>query len=262
MLFLALFLGSLELCAGIAYSISIGYECTKVTPSGCILWTQIGKIEEGGSCFPGDSLVLTPEGPTRLDVLQVGDLILGHDAATGVDSFTPVRAWLHRAPVVPQEYLKLTTEEGTMEVTRFHNVAVVTEEGLDFPYAEQITEGSFLKTREGKTRVQSQSALVKVGVFAPLTRLSNFYVGTNSSNLLLAHSFAHVRFPQTFEPIVQGLVSLAEFWNPKINEVTDEEMYVHPVAQTLQDIFSPFVMDFPQGHLMKHLTSVESFKSL
>jgi len=35
-----------------------------------------------------------------------------------MDSFTPVRGWLHRSPYVPQEYLKLTTEQGTMEVRR------------------------------------------------------------------------------------------------------------------------------------------------
>jgi len=161
---------------------------------------------------------------------------------------------------MPHEFLKLTTEDGVMEVSRLHNIAVVTEQGLEYPYAEEISAGSFLKSRDGRTRVKSQpEVLVKVGVYAPFTRLSNFYVGTNSSSPLLAHSLAHVRFPQTFASIFHGILSVAELWDVNIHKVTDNEIYVHPVAAFFEDAISSFVVDtVPQARLVKGL----GFKSL
>jgi len=68
-----------------------------------------------------------------------------------------------------------------------------------------------------------------VGLYAPLTYLSNFYVGrhlegggerggreeerereretigTTASNVYLAHAFAHVRYPDSIAPVLHGL---------------------------------------------------------
>jgi len=256
---LALFL-TLDLASATTFTVDVKYECSKQTPSGCTSWTQAGTIEEETSCFPGDSMVLTPEGAKRMDAVQIGDLILGHDESSGMDVFTPIRAWFHRSPAVPHEFLKLSTSQGNIEVSRLHNIAVVTENGLDFPYAEEISEGSFLKSREGQTQVTAKpEVLVKVGVYAPFTRLSNFYVGTNASSPLLAHSLAHVRFPQTFATIFHGFYSVAELWDEKIHEVTNADVYVHPIASLFQASLSSWVMDtVPQVHLAKGLAYIKS----
>jgi len=229
--------------SGTTFTVAVTYQCSQQTPAGCIAWTQSGTITESTSCFPGDSMVLTPEGPKRMDAVQMGDLLLGHDEFTGMDVYSPVRNWLHRSPDMPHEFLKLTTVQGAMEVSRMHNVAIVTDTGLDYPYAEEITPGSFMKTREGATQVLSQQALIKVGVYAPLTRLNNFYVGSDASSPLLAHALAHVPYPQTFGPMYHGLLSLAELWDSNIHALTSQDRYVHPVASFFQDTCAFFAMD-------------------
>lgn len=256
---LALFL-TLDLASAATFSVDVQYVCSKQTPAGCTAWSQQGTIEEETSCFPGDSLVVTPEGAKRMDAVQVGDLILGHDESSGMDVFTPIRAWFHRSPAMPHEFLKLATDNGNMEVSRLHNIAIVTESGLDYPYAEEVSEGSFLRSRDGRTQVTAKpEVLVKVGVYAPFTRLSNFYVGTNASFPLLAHSLAHVRFPQTFASIFHGFLSVAEMWNAQIHEVTDDEIYVHPVAAFFQEKISSLVMDtVPQVQVFKGISSLKS----
>jgi hypothetical protein len=239
------FLLALDTAAGNTFDINVNYQCTVQTPNGCTAWTQTGTVEESTACFPGDSYVVTQEGPRRLDALQMGDMILGHDASTGTDAYTPVRAWLHRITETPFEYIKLQTARGELEVSRLHNVAVVSPTGLEYQYAEEVSTGAALKAREGPTELLSATGgTIKTGLFAPLTRLSNFYVAAKgSASTFLVHSYAHVRYPDTLTPICNGILSMAEAWNPEVNYVEPNNAdYVHPVASRLQNVFS-FLVD-------------------
>lgn len=214
-------------------------------------------MEQETSCFPGDSVVLSEHGLKRMDQLEIGDMILGHDASTGKDVFTPVRSWLHRFPSIDYSYIKLHTNKGDIEVARFHNIAVAEGNTVkDYIYADEVKIGSHLWTREGPQEVLSKTQNVEnKGVFAPLTVISNFYVGTNgSSTLFLSHSFAHVRYPNSMSPVLHGLMSACELFDKGLHEVDDKEEYVHPVARRLQAFF-PFLLDKPPAKFQVQATS-------
>jgi len=228
---------------GQSFTINVNYVCTTMTPSGCTAWSQQGTVTEGTQCFPGDSYVLTKAGMKRLDALQMGDMILGYEAATGMDTYSPVRAWLHRILDTPFEFAKLRTQTGELEVSRMHNVATMTQAGaMDFQFAQEIATGSLLKSREGPTELLAIDGTIKQGLFAPLTELSNFYIAANSSStMFLVHSFAHLRYPTFWDPIFSAIMSVAEYWNPRVHEI-DSDNYIHPVARFLQDTFT-FAVD-------------------
>jgi hypothetical protein len=235
----------LDSVVGNSFDINVNYQCTERSPSGCTAWSQTGTIQENVACFPGDSLVLTQQGSKRLDALQIGDIVLGYDTSTGMDTYTPVRAWIHRVPDSPFEFMKLHTPSGDLEVSSMHNIATVSQAGdVDYQYATEVAAGSFLKTREGAMEMQSANSVIKAGMFAPLTRLSNFYVASNSSSpMFLVHSFAHLRYPAFWAPVYHGIMSVAEMWNSKIHDIKPTDVqYVHPIARSLQDTFS-FVVD-------------------
>lgn len=46
-------------------------------------------------CFPGDSYVLTTDGPKQMKHLTVEDSIFGMNLDTGKNQFTNITAWLH-----------------------------------------------------------------------------------------------------------------------------------------------------------------------
>jgi len=82
------------------------------------------------------------------------------------------------------------------------------------------------------------------GVYAPYTRLANFYVCTNNATYLV-HSFAYIRNPIFYEPLFAASMWLAEYINPSVHIVEDvTSHYLHPVARTLLKIF-PFVVNIP-----------------
>jgi hypothetical protein len=231
--------------SGRKFEINIQYTCTTITNGGCSSWSSGGSMEESAGCFPGDSLVLSQRGLKRMDMLEVGDMIMGHDTATGLDVFTPVRSWLHRFPTTDYTYMKLHTKKGDIEVAKYHNLAVAVNGAVsDYIYAEEFEVGSHLWTREGPEEVLSKTERVEnVGLYAPLTLLSNFYIGTNAStSLFLAHAFAHVRHPNSMAPVLHGVMSACEWFDGGLHELDDKAEYVHPVARRLQAVF-PFLLD-------------------
>ena len=243
-MWLALFLG---LTAAVKHTITVSHDCIVVneTSGECTSWQSGGSLEAETSCFPGGSVVLSDHGVVRMDKLKVGDLILGHDASTGLDVFTPVRSWLHRFATIEYNYIKLHTKRGELEVAKYHNIAVVAKDGsIDYTYADAVDVGSSLWAREGPEAVINKTASPNVGLYAPLTLLSNFYVGTNSSNMYLAHAFAHVRFPESIAPVLHGVMSACELFDGTLHDLDNHAEYVHPVARRLQSFF-PFLLDGP-----------------
>merc|ERR1719188_2405968 len=66
-----------------------------------------------GSCFPADAVVISAAGPKRMADVQVGDSLLGMDAAGKID-FSEVRAWLHRDVDALSNMTVIETDIGKM----------------------------------------------------------------------------------------------------------------------------------------------------
>eukprot|EP00747_Dinoflagellata_sp_TGD_P000194 gnl/TRDRNA2_/TRDRNA2_100258_c1_seq1.p1 gnl/TRDRNA2_/TRDRNA2_100258_c1~~gnl/TRDRNA2_/TRDRNA2_100258_c1_seq1.p1 ORF type:complete len:461 (-),score=75.31 gnl/TRDRNA2_/TRDRNA2_100258_c1_seq1:117-1469(-) len=189
------------------------------------------------SCFPADALLISSSGHVRMDQLRLGDKVLGFHHGTGKPEFTTVRAWLHRSTSAHIALTKLHTDVGTVAASPQHSLAAGSAER--FLFAEDILPGQSLVTPSGTADVRSISKETGMGVYAPLTEGSNFFVrmGTESSTSesFLAHSFSHWQNPRSFERAVHIVLSVVEFFTPKIHEIDDssETDYVHPVCRVL-----------------------------
>jgi len=240
-----------------AYTVSTTYTCTNYTGTTCLAWSQRGSIGTSLSCFPGSAVVLTERGPKPMKDVQIGDSVLGFDEHTGLNSFSRVRAWLHRFPAVEAEFVTITTQDGDITLSPFHNVAVVNTDGtVEYVYAKEVRAGNTLyratsqTNQPSSTRVLSANYQTYPGIFAPFTELSNLYVGSNADGVFLAHSFAHVSSVGVISPIVHTAMTVAELFNEKIHQLptNENQEYVHPVAQTLAVVFPSLVKAAPSSH--------------
>lgn len=130
--------------------------------------------------------------------LLVGDMVLGFNPQAGRNEFSEVTAWLHRDTEKSYEYVRLEGEGVKVEVSEYHNVAVVQgEEGLGYVFGGEV-EGRELWSQLGEQHIiHNTSRLLMKGVYAPYTTLGNFYIANSlrPDMLFLMHSFAHITNP-------------------------------------------------------------------
>lgn len=229
------------------FNVDIKYTCLepKDPTLPCRSWSQIGAVEQETSCYPGEALVWTGAGVKAMKDLQVGDFVLGHNAASGKDELTQVRAWLHRFTNSTKDYLTYSTDHGSISVSDYHNVAKMTgKKEIKYVFAKDMAVGTILKTPTGTQEIrEAVGKTKKMGMYAPLTGLNNFYVGQTMDAFFLSHSFAHIANPTSYEFPVHLAMSAGEYLFSNLHEITndDSEEYVHPVAKTLSRVF-PFML--------------------
>ncbi|KAK6032692.1 intein splicing region, partial [Ostertagia ostertagi] len=78
------------------------------------------------ACFTGDTMVETPSGMKRMDLLKIGDLVLTAELNSTV--FTPVTSFLHRLPDTVASFIRLQTEDGELKLTPQHFIYKVSFE--------------------------------------------------------------------------------------------------------------------------------------
>jgi len=187
----------------------------------------------------------------QMDKLKVGDSILAYNPNTGEQEFSEIIAWLHRDPSAYSSYIGIQAQSDILWVSAQHNVAILADETVKYIHAGDIVLGNkLISNGNNSTVVHSIKSEMLYGVYAPYTRLANFYVGTTNATYL-AHSFAYIRHPVFYECLFAASMRLAEYINPSVHIVEDvTSHYLHPVARTLQKIF-PFVVDIPTSTTRK-----------
>lgn len=91
-----------------------------------------------------------------------------------------------------------------------HNVADGREYGFS-PAKDML--GRELMSNLANQTVERISEVVELGVYAPLTILSNFYVEAGKGRVLV-HCYAHITYPQYYEPYFTPLVRIYEHFLP------------------------------------------------
>ncbi|PIO77155.1 hint module [Teladorsagia circumcincta] len=127
------------------------------------------------ACFTGDTMVETPAGLKRMDLLKIGDLVLTAELNSTV--FTPVTSFLHRLPDTVASFIRLQTDDGELKLTPQHFIYKVNCNDIDYNvdmiYAEDLKAGDCLyKTRFSalhKVVIRSVSTVRERGVYAPMT---------------------------------------------------------------------------------------------
>jgi len=194
-----------------------------------------GMTVQKAGCFPASSQVMTPEGLKRMDALTEGDQVLG--MRNGKEVFGKVKSWFHHETESYGEYLTVSIRGKSFQVSPKHNMAVekktaeLGENGIEYAFAEEV-EGQSLFPAGKVDKVQKVRSL---GVYAPRTETMNYFIyleGGQESVKVLAHAFAHIRNPQSFEFVVD---SIEKAWNMFSPEASKE--MIHPSVNWMQETF-------------------------
>jgi hypothetical protein len=130
-----------------------------------------------GSCFAAGTPVWTQDGLRPIEALEVGDLVLSQDTATGVQSYQPVLV-VHRNP--PSATLKVAFEGGdAVTASTYHRFW---RAGRGWAMARELEAGDVLRTQSGLAVV---SGIVEEKV-QPVYNLDvaashSFFVGVNGA---------------------------------------------------------------------------------
>lgn len=219
------------------YDIAMTYTCVILmnTTAGltCGEWMQQGGVKTP-SCFPRDATVMTRSGPKAMADLNKGEEILGLDHATGQKVFTAVRAWLHRDPHPEVMMTAVESDAGSLVASNRHLLAVQGGEAYEFAGDLRAGKDALVAQDGSSATVRKVSDVRARGLYAPLTRTSNFFVGGKGETPgVLAHSFAQVQRPRRYEAIFHRFLDVVELFWHSVNDVdaSNDAAYVHPVAR-------------------------------
>ena len=171
-----------------------------------------------------------------MDSLKEGDQILG--LKNGKEVFGEVRSWFHHEIESYGDYLSITIDGRSFEVSSKHNMAVqkqvslLGENSLEYAFAEEL-EG------ENVFPVGKVSKVEKVrskGVYAPRTETMNYFIylegGEQGSQKVLAHAFAHIRNPESYEFVVDVIEQAWNMFSPDASK-----QLVHPSVSWMKETF-------------------------
>ncbi|KAK3931169.1 Tiggy-winkle hedgehog protein [Frankliniella fusca] len=181
----------------------------------CSVKSESSQAARSGGCFPGSSVVRTPEGERRMSELRVGDSVLARDEATGRLAFSEVLMFIDRTPDERRQFLRVRTAGNrTLTLTPAHLVPVVrrrpqrqrprrpeesnsvedADDQVVTEFAERVAAGDRVlvpgATRHDRAAEQAAEAaqdavldtvvdvqlVLERGVFAPLTRAGTVVV--------------------------------------------------------------------------------------
>ena len=244
----------------LAFATKYDYDLTskcKTTESGiCTEWDHNGNIEESTSCFPKNTFVMTFDGndavPVMMSNLEIDDVILGYNAKTKQPEKTNIRAWLHKNPVQEATYMIHHTEVSTITASPYHNMGTVQNDAIEYMFQSKLTSHNDLAyLTNGNTELTGDNILSttrekKIGIYAPLTLLINYFVSDDGENFYLAHSFANIEKPEQYEYYVHKVFNVAEMIYPEVNRYDEEQYasseYRNPIAFGLKE----YILDIPE----------------
>ncbi|KAJ1528078.1 hypothetical protein ONE63_007995 [Megalurothrips usitatus] len=214
----------------------------------CSVKSESSQAARSGGCFPGGSVVRTPEGARPLSEVRVGDMLLSRDESTGGLVFSEVLMFIDRSPEERRQFLRLTTAGNrTLTLTPAHLLPVLrrqrqrprpaeeTNSVADYDdveeeeFAERVVVGDRVLV-PGATKhdrspadatvldtVVAVELVLERGVFAPLTRAGTLVVddvvascyAVVSSQRLAHWAFAPLRVWTNLRESLQRLARMA-----------------------------------------------------
>lgn len=154
---------------------------------GSIIWSGNGNVEQdsnttidfeesGLTCFSEMATVQTPIGKSPMKDLRVGDRIL-----TGKNRYEKVYAFAHRNPQRAADFVAISTEDETLELTAPHLVFL---QGHDNPIrADAVKVGDVLR---GAKSVNEIKIVQRRGIYAPLIKSGTLVVNGVVSSAYVA----------------------------------------------------------------------------
>jgi hypothetical protein len=233
---------SFALCLAEDYKMNGDIVCTSwhnVTHL-CNSWTVSTKIANDTACFPGDTLVHTQTGNKMMSDLQIGDILLGYDHREQKIVSTVFVRWLHFEKTNKYDFIELVTENDSLIVSEYHNIAYYHNNEIVYDYAMNSGQYDALFNGQNPVPIIKTHIVSKTGIYAPLTSTYNFLV---SGSTLLVHSFAYVQYPLLMQTPFSFALCMADMWlttNPNKN-VTGLIEYIDPSIFYLMSMFGPII---------------------
>jgi hypothetical protein len=235
---------------GNSYDYSMTSTCTTQDGDGCMEWTHRGTIKEkiSSSCFPENTYVITSNGIVQMKDLSIGNNLLGYNTNTDTTEFSEMPTWFHYDRISKIPYMTVSTNDGSITSSGSHNIAFINdnEDDIFYKYTSSISDSdSLIGFTFDKNNLEYQSVgehnvikieeIEQVGMYAPYTRLHNYFVSDDGKNFYLAHLFAHITNPTRYEYVVSAIFNpLSRFYT--VDEIQD--VYFNPIAKSLYNIMS------------------------
>lgn len=251
------------------FDYSMTSTCTIQDDGLCTEWRHSGKIKQGssGGCFPESTYVITLNGLTQMKDLHIGDHLLSYDIYSGSTVFSEMPTWFHFVRNETLDYVVIETKDGSLTASPSHNIGFSSEDSeltmfmhatdldvdvnlIGFTYQSKSLE----TTNVQKHPIVGMYKVSKMGLYAPYTRLNNYFVSDDGVHFYLAHSYAVIHNPMAYEYLVgktfdmlSGFVTIDETQNSFLN----------PIAKSLHSVFQLYEnpMSVVYGALRRSLKS-------
>lgn len=201
-----------------ALDVSLTSTCTSLVNGTCTGWSHSGSVSRKDECFPADAFILASSGSRiRMDQLRLGDIV---QTSCGPE---PTTLWLHRNTEYSALYHRVHVGRQSLTLSAYHNI--LTDNG--YLFAKDLKVGDVIHTNaDVSSFVTNITTVTKLGLYAPYTACGDFYVGDRYESFRV-HAFAHIQYPQLYNPIFR---SLAIFYTA---EQPTETEYIHPLARRM-----------------------------
>ncbi len=122
--------------------------------------------------------------------------------------------------------MEISTGLESFKTSPYHNIAV-----LDGSYS--FAKDLLNKNLHNGQIVKQIKNITEKGIYAPMTRSGNYFVQLGEEGKVLAHCFAHLKYPQYFEPIVNFIWNT---WEMVYGENKNSD--IHPAAAWMMNNFA------------------------
>jgi hypothetical protein len=179
--------------------------------------------------------------------LHIGDHLLSYDIYSGSTMFSEMSTWFHFVRNETLEYIILETKDGTLTTSPSHNIGYSsqTEEIAMFSLAINLNAGENLIgfdyfPNSLETTIVQEHTITKIskinlmGMYAPYTRINNYFVSDDGKHFYLAHSYAVVENPVVYEYVVGKTFDMLSTF-VTIDE--SQNTFLNPIAKSLHSVF-------------------------
>lgn len=235
----------------LSYDYDMISTCTEQSGGLCTEWKHSGSIkrEYSTSCFPEDTYVITLNGLTQMKDLKIGQHLLSYDIYSGFTVFSEMPTWFHFVRNESSEYVVAKTSDSTLTASPNHNIGFATDDNtsstiamfthmvnldnnyklIGFHYQSDKLETTDVQVHD----IIDTKTVKKMGLYAPYTRMHNYFVSDDGKYFYLAHSYAVIKNPVAYEYMVEKTFDmLGQFVT--IDE--SQNSFLNPIAKALHNV--------------------------
>lgn len=223
--------------------------CTTQDSGLCTEWKHSGKIKHGSNsgCFPENTYTITLNGLTQMKDLHIGDHLLSYDIYSGSTVFSEMPTWFHFVRNETLDYIVIETKYGSLTASPSHNIGFSSQfsklemfmHASDLNVDNNLIGFTYQSNSLETTNVQEHPVIgtfkvTKNGIYAPYTRLNNYFVSDDGVHFYLAHSYAVVNNPMVYEYAVGKTFDMLSRF---VHVDETQNSFLNPIAKSLHSVF-------------------------